>query len=134
MLYRPVVHEFDNNSLFLRGKELELHQKKLNEIKNRKNKFSMSLTSDSDTFNFRKKSPTQMNVVKSYLVEKDNKYLYEKLFKISSRDNKLLNGSISGRCTSISDTRVKATSIVRHIQEKKIMEENLDMLKRISER
>jgi hypothetical protein len=38
-MWRPVVHEFDNNLIYMRNKELKVHFKKLDDIKKRKNKY-----------------------------------------------------------------------------------------------
>ena len=39
MLNRPVVHELDSNAIYLRSLEINLHHKKLNAIRHRKNQF-----------------------------------------------------------------------------------------------
>ena len=45
MLNRPVVHELDSNAIYLRSLEINLHHKKLNAIRHRKNQFETHVQS-----------------------------------------------------------------------------------------
>src|SRR5687767_5764948 len=100
MLHKPIVHEFNNNSVYLRSKEMEIHMKKLNQIKKRKNKFNLSTgagglnllgTTDNELFKNKlkaKNSPSKgFKIVQNYFIDRDNRYLCDKLYAISSREN-----------------------------------------------
>ena len=90
MLKKPIIHEFDYNSIFLRDRHIEIHQKKLNQIKKRKNQFNM-YNSESEFFPKRKQSPlNNIEHGKNYFIDRDNRYLCEKLTKISSSTNVFL--------------------------------------------
>ncbi len=41
MLNRPVVHELDSNAIYIRGLDINLHHKKLNAIRQRKNLYEI---------------------------------------------------------------------------------------------
>jgi hypothetical protein len=47
-MWRPVVHEFDNNLIYIRNNDLKVHFKKLEEIKKRKNTY-FRISGDFDT-------------------------------------------------------------------------------------
>ena len=41
MLNRPVVHELDSNAIYIRSLDINLHHKKLNAIRQRKNLYEI---------------------------------------------------------------------------------------------
>lgn len=47
-MWRPVVHEFDNNLIYMRNNDLKVHFKKLEDIKKRKNTY-FRISGDLDT-------------------------------------------------------------------------------------
>jgi hypothetical protein len=170
MLNKPIVHEFDNNLVYLRNKEMELHLKKLNQIKSRKNAFASTMHSNSslgDILNNnhnlnitkRKNSPDRgFRIVQNYFIDRDNRYLCDKLYEISCRNNNYLRNCNTGinnigsnnnatsrifestinspRNNSKSKLKLKINNFKVHkkLNEKKIVEENIGLLKRLAEK
>jgi hypothetical protein len=81
MLNKPTILEKDENSLFLRNKIMEIHLKKLKDIKNRK--------AAPNVENFVRKrclSQEKFDWTHNYFIERDNKYLGMKINTIFSRN------------------------------------------------
>lgn len=142
MLNKPIIHEFDHISLFLRNQEMGIHQKKLNEIKQRKNKFinNSNASNDFEVLNATKrKSPSRgFSILQNYYIDRDNRYLCDRLFQISTRssNNKSYNKNTLSSTNIHFDTKPKLYNFVVHkkLKEKKILEENVSLLKRLSEK
>jgi hypothetical protein len=74
MININTVHAFDIYTTYLRNKELEIHQRKLYEIRYRKNKYADEID-DIDKKRRYKKSPDKdFNSYKTYFLDKDNQY------------------------------------------------------------
>jgi hypothetical protein len=74
------------NNQFLRSKDDIIHHKKLNEIKNRKNVFTKCLENNEVPI-IKRTLVTNTNLTRNFMIEKVNKYLGERLFQISTRNN-----------------------------------------------
>ena len=88
-MFKPVVHEFDPNSIYMRNIELKSHFKKLEAIKIRKNKLS-KITSDHINTSLDKKvitrSPQRKNTFdKEFNLNRANQVMSDKLFEISKK-------------------------------------------------
>ena len=125
-MWKPTVHEFDQNLIYMRNNELRVHFKKLEDIKKRKNKYfktskdlnisegeikehngnrgkdsrlSKSIASTKLHFNslndessnltkFLRQSPLRE---KHYIVNRDNKYIYDRLNEINVKSSNNVN-------------------------------------------
>ena len=88
-MFKPIVHEFDPNSIYMRNIELKSHYKKLEAIKIRKNKLS-KLTSDHINTSVEKKykikSPQRkITFDKEFNLNRANQVMSDKLFEISKK-------------------------------------------------
>jgi len=83
MFHQQSSINVDPNVAYLRNKELQSHQKKINEIKSRKNKFDKK----KDTWASQaKKRSMNFDLNQIFNINRDNKALYNKLVEISSRE------------------------------------------------
>jgi len=83
MFHQQSSINVDPNLAYLRNKELEVHFKKINEIKSRKNKFLKEKTSWTSQS---KKRIMNFDLNQVFNINRDNKALYNKLVEISSRE------------------------------------------------
>ena len=88
-MFKPIVHEFDPNSIYMRNIELKSHYKKLEAIKIRKNKLSKIISSHINTSIDKKdktKSPQRkITFDKEFNINRANKVMSDKLFEISKK-------------------------------------------------
>lgn len=135
MLNRPVVHELDSNSIFLREQEIALHRKKLTQIKNRKNPYEI----ESSTSLFQKRfSKMKFQAEKvnpfggfhnSLHIKKNNNYLTNKINKISKRSNKTIFPDFLQQSVR---TRNRFNESIRYLKEKQLIEDNQEFSYRLN--
>lgn len=76
---RLVYENFSMNNPILRGTSDEIYMKKMEEIRNRENQF---IKNSPSSIQFRKKSPSNKNIMYLHKVQKDNELLENKIKKI----------------------------------------------------
>ena len=137
MLNRPVVHELDSNAIYLRSLEINLHHKKLNAIRHRKNQFE----SEQSTTRYYKRyvkfkdqaerSTPYYGFHNCLAIKRDNKKLAEKLLDIQTRANKKV---LDDQTTKVIKTRNKFYKSIRMLKAKQLSEDNRDFGKRLMNR
>lgn len=130
MLNRPIVHELDSNAInamYIRGLDINLHHKKLNAIRQRKNLYEIDplirLKKDSNSKNHVKRITPFYGINYSIVVQQDNLTLANKLSNIQNRDNKQL---VDDQLSSIIKTRKKFSDSIRQLKKKQLLEDNRD--------
>ena len=120
---KHAVHELDQDAIYNRKIDVDLHHERLNAIKKRKNIYEADLALIQQYFkNFKKfKSQSGFGILKEKVIKKDNKYLAERLNKIKSKPTDTTDGS---KLISFINTRNKFFHSYRMLQKKKIDEEN----------
>ena len=137
MLNRPLVHELDSNAIYLRSIEINLHHKKLNAIRNRKNQFEseQSTTRYYKRFikfkNQAERSTPYYGFHNCLAIRRDNRKMAEKLDNIQKRDNKTL---LDDTITKVVNTRNKFSNSVRMLKQKQLYEDNRDFRQRLMNR
>ena len=104
-MWKPIVHELDYNLIQMRNNDLNVHVKKLNEIKKMKNKYTFNKEVDnkyvSNVTNKNAKIVLSRNEGlqrqashrhnRDYDVDRDNKTLSDRLYEISVRSQDKVN-------------------------------------------
>ena len=128
MLNRPVVHELDSNAIYIRSLDINLHHKKLNAIRQRKNLYEIDpvirLKKDSNPREHVKHITPFYGINYSIVVQQDNLTLANKISNIQNRDNKQL---VDDQLSSIIKTRKKFSDSIRQLKKKQLLEDNRDV-------
>lgn len=120
---KHAVHELDQNAIYNRKIDVDLHHLRLKQIKNRKNLYEADLALNELYFkNFKKfKSQSGFGIIRDKIIKRDNKYFLERINKIRQRKP---DNSEGLKLISFINTRNKFFYSYRMLQQKKINEEN----------
>lgn len=137
MLAKPIAFEQDKNAIFLRNQEMHLHFSKLETINNRKNCYlpilstknkSLKMFSSSSTPHMNYKNKEQL-----YSIQKNNMIIYNKIDKITKRNNhfnddsKIINGYLNIKKNSIERIRAIKKKLIK--KENTILQDRLKNIK-----
>lgn len=138
MLSKPLAFEQDKTAIFLRNQIMHLHYSKLSDIKDRKNSYLPSISSNkkynhnNSSLNIHSPSLQDSKTKEEqYYINHDNVLLFSKLAKIQCRPNQIIDDSevISGYLNIKKNTRKR----VRALKKKLLNEENDLIMSRIRE-
>ena len=117
-----IPFELDQNSIFLRKKELKLHHQKLNMIRTRRNPFF------NEQPDYNKLHRTKSDHL--YYIQRDNEIMSEKLKKIHNRKNQLID--TNKLIKHFLNEKKKTINSVNKINKKLLIQSNNDFYKRLN--
>ena len=117
-----IPFELDQNSIFLRKKELKLHHQKLNIIRTRRNPFF------NEHPDYNKLHRTKSDHL--YYIQRDNEIMSEKLKKIHNRKNQLID--TNKLIKHFLNEKKKTINSVNKINKKLLIQSNNDFYKRLN--
>ena len=132
---KHAVHELDQNAIYNRKIDVDLHHERLIKIRNRKNLFEADLSLNQQYYkNFKKfKSQSGFGIIRDKIIKRDNKYIAQRLDKIKTRKP---DNSEGQKLISFINTRNKFFYSYRMLHQKKIdeiKEKSKEILYRIRE-